>query len=477
MRPENQVKVVPPETPSDETYRCYSIPGKGRIAFQKSWVENQLNKARMKLKEIARNRERDLCIIVGNGPSLSKVNVDLLADQDIFVSNNIFFNDRIVELAKYYAVTNFLVAEQEEKLINSINGKYKFFPYWLGYCMHESEDTLFLNADPYIFFSKDAGLRISWSSTVSYFMMQIAFTLGYHRVALIGFDHSYKQDANLKEGDIIVTNGDDINHFDKRYFRGKKWQAASVQNMETVYLLAKQAFEEEGNEIINATDGGNLEVFKRDCLKNLFNKTDKNTTFQVSAISDKHEKNEIFAGIVMPIQYNQLPVVLDGRKCISGNIDIVKNSSYEIDVVLKPDIFVDAPISYTKTKPPMPLLIEPLAIYQISDYLLRIKLDDHIDYFLTFNKDGWYQIKVDINREKNSITLFINDKLVALQENCYVPLKGKWLIGKGYLNRYWNGKVGHLKVYEKVENYENDLLLNVDIFSFKNFKMREESVQ
>ena len=29
-----------------------------------------------------------------------------------------------MELAKYYAVSNFLVAEQEDKLINSINGKY-----------------------------------------------------------------------------------------------------------------------------------------------------------------------------------------------------------------------------------------------------------------------------------------------------------------------------------------------------------------
>ena len=377
-----------------------------------------------------------------------------------------------MELAKYYAISNFLVAEQGHKLINSINDKYKFFPYWLGYCMNESSDTLFLNADPYIFFSKDAGLRISWSSTVSYFMMQIAFTLGYKIAALIGFDHSYEQDANLKEGDIIVTNGDDINHFDKRYFRGKKWQAANVQNMETVYLLAKQAFEEEGYEIINATDGGNLEVFRRDFLENLVKESDKNTTLQVSSISDKHEKNEIFNGIITPIQYNQLPLVFDGGKCISGNIDIVQNSSYEIDLMLKPDIFVDAPIQYTEITPPMPLLIEPLAIYQISDYLLRIKLGDHIDYFLTFNKDGWYQVKVDVSREKKSITLFINDKLVATQENCYISLKAKWLIGKGYLNRYWKGKVGHLKVSEKIENYKTNLLLNVDIFSFKNFKMQ-----
>jgi hypothetical protein len=467
---ENKIKVVPPETPSDDIYRCYSIPGKNRIAFKKNWVENQLNKTRSKLKEIARQRERDLCIIVGNGPSLSKINVELLSNQDIFVSNNIFFNEPIMKLAKYYAVSNFLVAEQEDKFINSINGKYKFFPYWLGYCMDESSDTLFLNADPYIFFSKDAGLRISWSSTVSYFMMQIVYTLGYQTVALIGFDHSYEQDVNLKEGDIIVTNGDDINHFDKRYFKGKKWQAANVQNMETVYLLAKKAFEEEGNKIINATGGGNLEVFRRDNLENLVKEPDKKTTHQVSSISDKHEKNGIFTGIITPINYDKLPIVFDGGKCISGNIDNVQNSSYEIDVMLKPDIFVDATISYTETTPPMPLLIEPLAIYQISDYLLRIKLGDHIDYFLTFIKEGWYQIKVDISREKNSITLLINDKLVAKQEKCYIPLKGNWFIGKGYLNRFWEGKVGHLKVCEKIENYKTNLLLNVDMFSFKNFK-------
>jgi hypothetical protein len=80
---------------------------------------------------------------------------------------------------------------------------------------------------------------------------------------MIGFDHSYKQAPGVVESAVIQSNEDDVNHFDAAYFKGKKWQAADVDNMEAMYRLAKDAFEEDGRTIINATVGGKLELFER----------------------------------------------------------------------------------------------------------------------------------------------------------------------------------------------------------------------
>jgi|GEM_PF-62360 len=242
--------------------------GGRRFAFEKQWLTEESKKVRERLPELEGERQSDTCVIVGNGPSLMRTNLNLLEDQDVFVSNNVFINEKLIVLAKYYAVTNYLVAEQGYWHINSLQHVHKFFPWFLGYCLNSDARTFFLNPVGDAEFRTDILEKISWKSTVSFFMMQIAYWLGYRKAVLIGFDHNYAQPDELKEGDLIYQDQDDVNHFDPGYFRGKRWQAADVKNMEEVYWLAKRAFEGDGREIINATVGGRLEVFKRDSLEN-----------------------------------------------------------------------------------------------------------------------------------------------------------------------------------------------------------------
>jgi len=242
--------------------------GGRRFAFEKQWISGESEKARDELPQLQESRQSDICVIVGNGPSLMRTDFSLLKDQAIFVSNNTFINEKLIESAKYYAVTNYLVAQQGYWHINSLQHIYRFSPWFLGYCLNSDEKAFFLNAVGDTEFSTDILERISWKSTVSFFMMQIAYSLGYRKVVLVGFDHNYTQPKSMKEGTLIYQDQDDPNHFDPSYFRGKRWQAADVGNMEEVYWLAKRAFEEDGREIINATVGGHLEVFRRDSLEN-----------------------------------------------------------------------------------------------------------------------------------------------------------------------------------------------------------------
>jgi hypothetical protein len=112
-------------------------------------------------------------------------------------------------------------------------------------------------------FSTDIFKNISWRHTVSFFNMQLAYGLGYRKIVVVGMDHRYSQPEALAEGEIVSTDDDDGNHFDERYFRGLRWQAADVGAMERTYLLALDAFRSVGGEIVNATVGGNLELFPR----------------------------------------------------------------------------------------------------------------------------------------------------------------------------------------------------------------------
>lgn len=240
--------------------------GGRRFVFEKAWMQEELQKSKEGLNRLKEQRKNDTCVIVGNGPSLLKTDHTLLKGQDVFASNNIFLHRKILENVTYYAVTNNLVAEQNYWRINSLQNIHKFFPWFLCICINPTENTYFLDPIGGATFCKDVTLNISWKSTVTFFLMQLAYSLGYKKVVLVGFDHYYRQPATLKEGDVIFQEQEDINHFSPYYFQGKKWHAADVDNMEEVYKLAKQAFEEDGREIVNATVGGHLDIFRREEL-------------------------------------------------------------------------------------------------------------------------------------------------------------------------------------------------------------------
>lgn len=231
-------------------------------------VEEEFSKSAKFLEILSRQRNRDTCVVVGNGPSLQEIDLDLLHDQDVIISNYAYYNQKLLKYARYLTTVNQLVAEQGCYEMNSLKNVIKVFPFWLSYCLNRSENTLFLNANLRPEFSKDAIEWISWRSTVSFFNLQFAYALGYKKILLIGFDHSYKQASNLVEGDVIDQKDDDENHFDPNYFKGKKWQAADVDNMEASYRLAKKVYEDNSREIVNCTVGGKLEIFRRAKLEN-----------------------------------------------------------------------------------------------------------------------------------------------------------------------------------------------------------------
>ena len=106
-----------------------------------------------------------------------------------------------------------------------------------------------------------------WSGgTVTFTALQIAYYMGFEKVILIGVDHSYKHVGN--PNDEMTADGPDPNHFDPSYFgKGTRWNLPDLALSEKAYVLASKAFEADGRHIINATQGGMLEIFPRASLE------------------------------------------------------------------------------------------------------------------------------------------------------------------------------------------------------------------
>jgi len=246
------------------SFKAYHVPENFDRYFDADWYRRHVESAGAKIRAL--QKRSDTCVIVGNGPSLNKSDLSLLAHADVIISNFAITSERVAKYATYVTVVNDLVARQGPVEFNRCETT-KIVPFWLANSINPTSETIFVPATVIPTFNGDADGVFSWRSTVSFFNMQLAFALGYRKVVLIGFDHSYVQPEGVKEGDSIVQKANDDNHFDPGYFRDRTWQAADTGNMEKMYVLVRDAYEKAGRDIVNCTVGGRLEVFRRGSLE------------------------------------------------------------------------------------------------------------------------------------------------------------------------------------------------------------------
>ena len=107
-------------------------------------------------------------------------------------------------------------------------------------------------------------MRRYWGGTVSFLNLQLAAYLGCNPIVLIGFDHSYVGPSQEIQDYVIHSQVEDVNHIHPDYFGpGYRWHDPNVQRMEMAYRCARRALESAGVQVLNATVGGQLEVFER----------------------------------------------------------------------------------------------------------------------------------------------------------------------------------------------------------------------
>lgn len=216
-----------------------------------------------KLKKFKNIHKGQDCFIIGNGPSLNKMDLSPLSDYHTFGLNKIFLMEEMgVDLNLSYLVSvNELVIEQAHKQFEQMT-----CPTFLshtasdGVVAKKSHIHRLHTLNTWSFY-EDISQPICEGWTVTYVAMQIAYYMGFERVFIIGVDHSFKQSGSSNE--TQTYEGDDQNHFHPDYFKGQKWQLADVYGSECSFHLANYYFKKDERLILDATVGGKLDVFPK----------------------------------------------------------------------------------------------------------------------------------------------------------------------------------------------------------------------
>ncbi|WP_286755082.1 6-hydroxymethylpterin diphosphokinase MptE-like protein [Roseivirga sp. UBA838] len=230
-----------------------------------------------KILSLKNKFEGERCFIVGNGPSLNKLDLGKLKDEYSFGFNGIFYKTKDDGfIPTFYMVEDTAFLNDNIQEVNAYKANYKFFPSLYKRKVKRDNCTYFFNMNRSFYeesseffefpqFSPNVAQRAFCGQSVTMISLQFAYFMGFKEVYLIGMDFSYtipKEDSI--KGNKITSAGDDINHFHKDYFgKGKVWHDPKLHNVLKYYKLAKTVYENDGRSIFNATAGGKLEVFPR----------------------------------------------------------------------------------------------------------------------------------------------------------------------------------------------------------------------
>jgi len=211
------------------------------------------------------------CFVIGNGPSLQKMDLTPLKNEVSFGLNRIFLLfDLLGFQTTYYVAVNHLVIEQSaEEIISNVQNP-KFIDWEARKYLKFTQNMMFLKSYHDIpRFYTDITRGIWQGMTVTFVALQIAYYMGFDQVILIGVDHSFNTKG--KPHEVVITEDDDIDHFNPNYFgKGFRWQLPDLEGSELAYRMAKSQYEKMGREILDATLGGKLQVFKKVEFTSLF---------------------------------------------------------------------------------------------------------------------------------------------------------------------------------------------------------------
>ena len=222
--------------------------------------------------------------IIGNGPSLTKLDLSLLKDEITFGVNGIWLLfDELGWKPKYYTVEDRFVAEDDAKVINEIHGPVKVFPEDLSDILKPDNNSIYVTFCRGYYpgfpkFSEHCDEIIYWGGTVTYMNMQLAHHMGCNPIYLIGMDMDYDV-PDYREGNEILSREPDVNHFHPDYFGpGKRWHFPNVEQMIMCLEHAGQFLAKKNVAVFNATHGGKLESFPRVRYEEVFDKKNLHAT-------------------------------------------------------------------------------------------------------------------------------------------------------------------------------------------------------
>jgi hypothetical protein len=242
---------------------------------------NVILESRHDIKEFKNKYKGQRCFIIGNGPSLTVEDLNLIQNEYSFAANRIYkIFDNTCWRPTFYCIQDMNVAKElgEEANIALKAAKHCFIRMrsydstnkWLE---NHSNITYVpivekTNHVSKIGFAHNCENFIYDGWTVTYMSMQLAVYMGFSDIYLLGIDHSFpfemKSDGSIK---VVDTNKAahfyetaDSNKGDKGYERRTSFKSFVTKAYSEAEIYSKKT---NRFRIYNATRGGELEVFER----------------------------------------------------------------------------------------------------------------------------------------------------------------------------------------------------------------------
>lgn len=215
-----------------------------------------------KVKLLENKYNNETCFIIGNGESLNISDLEKLKGIMTFASNRIykvfdktkwrpdfyvafepdFVKANVFSLVNIDANKIFLnIVGKQRKLTIEDENKSIWINCYSSFCINRYT----INN---ISFSRDLSKYVGDAYSVTFTALQLAVYMGFKRIYLIGMDN-YK-------------SGKSFSHFYEN--KDSEYRTETFLNgIEYGYKIAREAAENQGVKIYNATRGGNLEVFER----------------------------------------------------------------------------------------------------------------------------------------------------------------------------------------------------------------------
>lgn len=212
----------------------------------------------------------EACLLICNGPSLNRINWSRVNSKLVkFGLNKIYLGtEKFGCVPRYVCCVNEKVLLQSAGELNRLRA-IKFVSNRADHALYPECPFLYrvntLHLPKYAErFSTDICRYVEEGWTVTHAALQIIYYMGFARVYIVGMDHRYNLAMTGRENAEVVMDGDDLDHFDPRYFGGgQQWDQPDLGNSEISYRAARVAFEAAGRQIFDCTIDGACRVFEK----------------------------------------------------------------------------------------------------------------------------------------------------------------------------------------------------------------------
>lgn len=221
-------------------------------------------RSRRQLRRLRNRHYGEKAVVVCNGPSLLKEDLHLLQGVFTFGLNkiNLLFDRHSFRPSCIVAINPFVIAQNRNFFSETA------IPLFLASdarsLVRYRDGVTFLHLSEQPKFARDCSMSLAPGFTVTFVALQLAFHMGFKDVALIGCDHTFAQTGPANA--VVQGGASDPSHFDSRYFANVSWQLPDLAGSEYYYSLARDTYNAFDRTVLNATTGGQLELFRRTSL-------------------------------------------------------------------------------------------------------------------------------------------------------------------------------------------------------------------